>query len=127
LHSNVEPGSLELNEKLGSASLSGSGGDAVIVVSGSVRSIVQAWVAGVASVFPAKSVALTSKVCEPAASPVYALGEVQEAKAPASSLHSKVEPASEELKEKLASVELVGSAGLLAIVVWGSLRSIVQV
>ena len=70
LHSKLDPPSLDVKEKLGSASLSGSGGEAVIVVCGSVRSIVQVWLAGVASVFPVESVARTSKVCEPAAKPV---------------------------------------------------------
>ena len=40
-HSNVEPGFDDVKEKLGFASFDGSGGDAVIVVSGAVRSTVQ--------------------------------------------------------------------------------------
>jgi hypothetical protein len=41
----------------------------VIVVCGAVVSIVQPYAAGVASVLPAASVALTSKVCEPSERP----------------------------------------------------------
>ena len=42
----------------------------MIVVSGAVRSTVQVWLAGVASVFPAGSVARTWKVWLPAVKPV---------------------------------------------------------
>ena len=48
---------------------------------------------------PAASFALTWKVWEPVAKPVYFLGEEQALKAPLSSLHSKVEFAS--LEEKV--------------------------
>src|SRR5215208_5411554 len=50
----------------------------------------------------AASVALTEKVCEPLAKPVYFLGDEQAPKAPPSSLHSKVELDSEEEKENVA-------------------------
>ena len=49
--------------------IEGSGGEAVMLVLGSVRSIVHVNEAGLASVLPAASVARTSKVCEPAARP----------------------------------------------------------
>ena len=52
---------------------------------------------------------------------------MQVAKAPASSLHWKVEPASEEEKLKLALVLLVGSAGALSMVVLGAALSTVTV
>ncbi len=55
------------------------------------------------------------------------MGEVQAAKAPASSLHSKVEPPSLEAKEKSAFAELLGSLGCAVIVVFGAAVSIVQV
>jgi hypothetical protein len=42
----------------------------VIVVSGAVTSTVHARIAGVASTFPAASVARTSKVCVPSARPL---------------------------------------------------------
>jgi hypothetical protein len=48
----------------------GSDGAAVIVVFGSVRSIVHAWLAGVGSLLPAPSVARTSNVWLPAERPV---------------------------------------------------------
>ena len=51
---------------------------------------------------PAASVALTWKVWEPLAKPVYFLGEEQALKAALSSLHSKVELASEEEKPNVA-------------------------
>ena len=69
-HSNVEPPSLELNEKSALAELLGSFGCAVIVVFGAAVSIVHVKLAGVASVLPAASVARTSKVCEPWPRPV---------------------------------------------------------
>src|SRR5215210_5299980 len=53
-------------------------------------SMVHVRVAGVGSTLPAASVARTSKVCEPVASEVYALGELHAGvQAPPSSLHSK--------------------------------------
>ena len=54
-------------------------------------------------------------------------GLVQEVQLPPSTRHSKVEPLSEELKVKLGVVLLDGSAGLESIVVFGAVRSIVQV
>jgi hypothetical protein len=50
----------------------------------------------------AASVARTWKVCEPLVKPVYFLGEKQAPKTAASSLHSKVEPASDEEKANVA-------------------------
>ena len=46
---------------------------------------------------------------------------------PPSTRHSKVEPLSLELKEKLGVVSFEGSAGLESIVVFGAVRSTVQV
>ena len=60
LHSNVEPGSFDSNANVAVVSFVGSVGPDVIVVSGALVSIVQLCVAGVASVLPAMSVALTS-------------------------------------------------------------------
>jgi hypothetical protein len=70
LHLNVLPASLEENENVALAELLGLGGPATIVVSGGVRSIVQVRVAGLPSVFPAASVALTWKVWLPSPSPL---------------------------------------------------------
>jgi hypothetical protein len=70
-HWKLLPASFDVNEKLALAELVKLGGPAVIVVSGSTRSIVQVCVAGVGSVFPAGSVARTSKVWPPSARPLY--------------------------------------------------------
>ena len=67
--------------------------------------------AGEASVLPEASFALTEKVCEPTASPLYFFGEVQALKAPPSSLHSKVEFASLEEKANVAVFSLVVPEG----------------
>ena len=77
---------------------------------------------------PAASVARTSKVWLPALS----AGEIvsgleQPLQPPPSMRHSKVEPASLELKVKLGVVLLDGSAGVVPMVVFGAVRSTVQV
>ena len=59
----------------------------------------------------AASVALTEKVWDPLAKPVYFLGEEQAPKAPPSSLHSKVEFASLEEKANVAVFSLVVPEG----------------
>ena len=66
-HSNVEPGSLAENSKVGASSLDGSAGTSSSVVFGAAVSTVQVWEAGVASVRPAGSVARTWKVWLPSA------------------------------------------------------------
>ena len=78
---------------------------------------------GVASGLPAASMARTSKVCAPSASPLYALGLEHEAQDPASRRHWRLEPASEELKEKLALLELIVPDGPAVIVVSGAVVS----
>ena len=57
------------------------------------------------------------------ASPEYDLGEVQPLQLPVSSLHSKDEPLSVAVKERLAPVEVVLDAGPLTIEVWGAVVS----
>src|SRR4249919_4196591 len=99
----------------------------VTTEAGAVVSIVQVKLAGDASVLPAASVARTWKVCEPWLSPVWLLGELQADQPPPSSWHSKVEPPSEELKEKSGAAELLGSLGCAVIVVFGAAVSIVHV
>src|SRR3954451_1735288 len=91
LHLKVEPGSFDLNLKVGVRSLVLPLGAAVIVVSGRVVSIVQASVAGVGSVLPTWSVAWTEKVCWPSASGPSRSGLVQSARGPSSIEHWKVE------------------------------------
>ena len=78
--------------------------------------------------FPAVSVARTWKVWLPALS----AGEIvsgleQEVQLPLSTRHSKVEPVSFELKVKVGVGSFDGSAGLEPMVVFGAVRSIVQV
>ena len=127
-HSNVEPLSEELKLKLGVVSLEGSPGCVSIVVLGAVRSTLQVWDAGDESVFPAGSVARTSKVWLPSLRAGEMLcGLEQDVQLPPSIRHSKVEPLSEELKPKLGVVLLDGLAGLVSIVVLGAVRSTVQV
>ena len=107
-----------------------AGGPAPIVVLGGVVSaggwIVQVWVAGVASVLPAGSVARTRKVCAPRARPVRSRGLVQAANGAASSEHSNVEPASVAEKAKVALVLCVVAGGADVIVVFGGAVSTVQ-
>src|SRR5688572_1752436 len=92
----------ELNAKLGEVSLVGSAGVESIAVSGATVSTVQTYLAGPASVFPARSVARTSKTCMPSASAAYRCGLEQAAQSPPSRRHSKLAPASE-LNAKVAS------------------------
>ena len=62
-HSKVLPASVEVNSKYALALPDGSGGAEVMMVSGGVSSIiVQVYSAGVRSVLPSGSVALTLKV-----------------------------------------------------------------
>ena len=77
---------------------------------------------------PAASVARTSKVWLPATSAGDTVsGLAHGVQLPPSTRHSKVEPLSLELKEKLGVVSSEGSAGLASIVVFGAVRSTVQV
>src|SRR5438105_2117123 len=89
---------------------------------GTIVAIVQVFVAGVWSTFPAASLARTAKVCVPSASPEKLVGEVQAAKAAESSEQAKLELASLDVKVKLALEEL-GSGAPEAIVVSGGIVS----
>jgi hypothetical protein len=77
-----------------------------MVVWGAVVSTVHVLKAGVASVLPVASVALTWKVCEPSERLTKLFGELHKAKASSSREHSKVELGSEEVKAKLAELML---------------------
>ena len=108
--------------------MDGSAGLESIVVFGAVRSTIHVWLAGVASVLPAVSVARTWNVWLPAVSAgEIDSGLVHDVQLPPSIRHSKLEPVSLELKLKLGVVLLDGSEGLESIVVFGALRSTVQV
>src|SRR4051812_46509464 len=96
-------------------------------VFGALTSTVQVNDAGVASVLPAWSVARTSKVWLPSASAAVVCGLVHEAQLSASTRHSKVAPASLELKVNVGVVSFDGLGGVESIVVFGAVRSTVQV
>jgi hypothetical protein len=72
---------------------------------------------GVASTFPAVSVARTSKVCAPSASAAVVWAELQEVQAPASTRHSNVEPAWSAENVNVGVESFVGPEGPLLIVV----------
>ena len=93
-HSKVEPTWLAENANVGVESFVGPDGPLSIVVSGATVSTVIVRMSGVGSMFPATSVARTSKVCEPSASEAVVVGEVHDVQAAPSTRHSKVEPAS---------------------------------
>src|ERR1700741_3511527 len=90
---------------------------------GGGRFTVQVREAGEPSVLPAASVARTSKVCEPFVSPEYAFGDVQTPQGPASRGHWKRDPASEELKPRLADPVVTVPDGPESIVVFGAVVS----
>jgi hypothetical protein len=127
-HSNVEPDSVELKLKLGDAFPEGFAGDESMVVLGAVRSTVHVREAGDASVLPAGSVARTSKVWLPAVSAgEMVCGLVQEDQPPPSIRHWKVEPGSLALNVNDGVVLFDGFGGPESIVVFGAVRSTVQV
>src|ERR687896_220906 len=92
----------------------GGGGGAVIV---------QSHVAGLGSMFPAGSLAFTSKWWLPTVRLEYEMPEVQGASASASRLQRKVEPASLAVKVKVADVLFVDAGGPEVIVVSGGVVS----
>jgi hypothetical protein len=132
LHSKVDPDSVELNEKLADVEVVVPEGPDPIVVSGGVvsgggvegaASTDHASLAGVASTFPAASVARTEKLCPPTFSPVYALGEPQERQRALSSLHSNFDPDSVEVKANVAAVAVVVAGGWSVRFVSGGVES----
>lgn len=113
-------GELSLAGESGSVSLSVGGAGAVV-------STIHVRVLGVGSVLPAASIARAARVCAPSASPVSSLGDRHAAQAPASSLHSNVDAASEEENAKLDDAEAVVPEGPERIVVSGAAVSSVNV
>ncbi len=98
------------------------------VVSGATVSTVNVRVAGVGSTLPSRSIARTANVCGPSGScPAERSGDVHGANAPASSLHSNVEPGFVELNVNIGVVSFVGPSGPCASVVSGASVSIVNV
>src|SRR6266516_325907 len=122
------PGSLwlELSDTVRRTAWAGfeTAGSSIVAV-GAVRSSSHVQLSGLSSMFPAASIARTSKVCVPSAGVGVTLCEPEHVfHEPPSSLHSKV-PASLESKVKLGGSTFVGSPGLVWIVVSGSVRSTV--
>jgi hypothetical protein len=101
-----------------------AGGPLLMDVSGAATStIVQAELAGVASVLPAWSVARTANVWLPTLRSVSVTGEAHVANAPPSVEHSNVEPVSLAEKVSVALVLAVEAFGPESIVVSGAVRS----
>jgi hypothetical protein len=122
-HWNVEPVSVEAKTNVGVESLVGPLGPEVNDVSGASVSTVKLRVAGLWSVFPAASVARTSKVWAPSASTAVVTGETQPAKAAPSTEHSKVEPDSLDENAKVGVESGVSPVGPDPIVVCGGVAS----
>ena len=124
-HSKVAPGSL-VNPNVGVVSIVCAGGTEASVVSGAVASIVNVWVAGVASRLPAWSVAHTEKVCAPSARAGVVYGEEQETIAAASTWHSNVANSPGTAKPKVGVESFPGDGGTALIVVSGAEVSTVK-
>lgn len=90
-------------------------------------STIQVRVAGVRSVLPAASMARTSSVHPPSSRHESTLGDTHGAQAPASSLHSNADAASEEENAKLDEADAVVPEGPEWIVVCGAAVSTVNV
>src|SRR3954462_8011347 len=97
-----------------------------IVTVGGPRSIDQVWLADVASLFPAASIALTSNVWLPSASAAVVCGLVQPFQLPPSTRHSNGEPASDEWNVNTGVAVLSSAGGAESIVVSGAVKSTVQ-
>ena len=94
-------------------------GPVTIVVCGAAASTVQSHSAGVSSSTPSAFRARTYMVWSPSASPVTSYPEMQGTNAPASSAHSKLEPAWSDENVKLALDAAVSDSGPVSIVVSG--------
>ncbi|HMJ94421.1 MAG TPA: hypothetical protein VK486_01120, partial [Thermoleophilaceae bacterium] len=125
-HSKVEPGSGDEKVNVGVESFVGPDGPLSIVVFGAAVSTVKLRDAGVASTFPAGSVARASKLWRPSASEAVVTGVEHEPHAPASTRHSNVEPAWLDEKANVGVASLVGPDGPLSIVVCGAAVSTVR-
>ncbi len=126
-HSNVVPGLSPVNSNSGVASPVGPDGPAVMLVCGGSVSTVKVREAGEGSVLPAGSTARTSSVWRPSSSRPVVNGEVQDAKAPSSTRHSKPEPGSSAAISKVGVASAVGPPGPAVIVVSGGSASTVKV
>jgi hypothetical protein len=100
---------------------------AVIVTVGGPRSSDHVSLAGVPSVLSAASMARTWNVWLPSSSALVVCGLVQPVQLPPSTRHSKVEPPSLEWNVNVGVASLSSAGGAESIVVFGGVRSIVQV
>ena len=125
LHWNV-PASFDENENDADGDVDGFGGNVFIVVSGAVASMSQLNDAGVESVLPAASIALTWNECEPSPSGPNVSPLVHVMNAPLSIEHSNVavRSADENVNDGVGSLD--GLDGVVSIVVSGDMVSIVQ-
>jgi hypothetical protein len=118
-HSNVALDSVDVNSKT-TVEPDGSGGESVIVVSGAMVSTLHACVAGVGSVLPVASIALTSKVWEPSSSGPNVSPLVQAANGAPSTEHSKVAVLSGDENVNVGVGSLDGLVGVVSITVSGA-------
>ena len=122
-HSNVEPGSVEVNVNVGVLSLVNPVGPPVIVVSGTTESTVNVRLAGVGSMLPAVSMARSSKVCSPSVRTTSSTGETHAANGLSSNRHSNEATPTAASKEKIGVLSVVRPDGPLVIVVSGAVVS----
>ena len=117
--------SVPVNWKLAEALELGFVGWFEIDVFGAMESAMfHVWVAGLASMFPAWSIARTSKVCEPAPGSAYVFGLVHAANAAVSRRHWKVSaPVGEWLSLPVKLKLIEPASATFVIVVFGAVPS----
>src|SRR5215210_4134395 len=125
-HSKLEPAWLDEKVNVGVGSFVGPDGPLSMAVSGAAVSTMKLRDAGVASTFPAGSVARASKLWAPSASDAVVTGVEHEPHAPPSTRHSNVESAWLAEKANVGVESLVGPDGPLSMVVFGAAVSTVK-
>ena len=122
-HEKLPPGSLDENSNRAVFAVVDTGPYVMVVcggvVSGAAGLTVQVCVAGLGSALPPASIAVTSKVCGPAARPDSGQGEAHGADAPLSSLQRNVEPCSVAWNWNVAAEDCVSGGGPESITVFG--------
>jgi hypothetical protein len=121
-HSKLDPVSVDVNSNCAVVLDVVAGGPAVIVVWGATVSTVMLRPAGLASTFPAESIARTSKVCAPWVSVDVVWGEEQGANDAESTRHWKVD-VSLAVNSYVGVVSFVGPLGPAVMVVSGGVVS----
>jgi hypothetical protein len=118
---------VDLNVNIALVLVVGFFGFVMMTVSGGIVSTVHVFAfAGDLSMFPARSIARTWKICFPSIKGSEVHGLVHEANTLLSKLHSKVLLPSVEVKEKVARGLFVYVGGLAVIMVFGAFVSTVQ-